>query len=53
LEEQKKATLAAEEQLDQVRQEKADLEAQLAQKKAELEKVKAEKAAVKQRLENR
>lgn len=53
LEEQKIATLAAEEQVDQVRQEKADLEAQLAKKKAELEKMKAEKAAVQQRLENR
>jgi Tfp pilus assembly protein PilN len=53
LEEQKKAALAAEEQLDKLRREKADLENQLAKKKAELEKSKKEKEAVQQRLEGR
>lgn len=52
LEEQKKAALAAEDQLDKLRREKADLENQLAKKKAELEKSKKEKEAVQQRLES-
>ncbi len=50
LEEQKKAALSAEDQLDKLRREKADLENQLAKKKAELEKSKKEKEAVQQRL---
>jgi hypothetical protein len=53
LEEQKKAALAAEDQLDKLRREKADFENQLAKKKADLEKAKQEKAAVQQRLEGK
>jgi hypothetical protein len=52
LEEQKKAALAAEDQLNKLQREKADLQNQLAKKKAELEKSKIEKEAVQQRLEN-
>ena len=50
LEETKQAALAAESQLEQKRQEKADLERQLAEKKAQLEKAQAEKAKIAQKL---
>lgn len=53
LEEQKKAALAAEDQLDQLRREKAELEKKLAAKKAKLEESKKEKADVQQRLEGK
>jgi len=50
LEEQRKAALAAEEQLSKTQQEKADLERELAEKKQKLEDAKNEKEAVKNRL---
>jgi Tfp pilus assembly protein PilN len=52
LEELKSETLAAEQELEQLKREKADLENQLAKKKAELEKSKQEKELVQQRLES-
>ena len=51
LEETKKAALAAEDQLAQKQQEKADLEKQLAEKKKKLDEAKAEKEAVQKRLQ--
>ncbi|MBN2089167.1 hypothetical protein JW964_06125 [candidate division KSB1 bacterium] len=53
LEEQKKAALAAEEQLGKLQREKADLENQLSKKKMVLEEAKKEKALVQQRLEGK
>ncbi len=53
LEEQKKAALAAEEQLGKLQREKADLENQLSKKKMALEEAKKEKALVQQRLEGK
>jgi len=50
LEEQKKAALAAEDQLAKQQQVKADLERELAEKKQKLEDAKSEKEAVKNRL---
>ncbi|UCE05886.1 MAG: hypothetical protein JSW07_20220 [bacterium] len=50
LEEQRKAALAAEEQLVKKQQERADLERELAEKKQKLEDAKSEKEAVKNRL---
>ena len=50
LEETKKAALAAEDQLAQKQQEKADLENELAEKKQKLEDAKQEKETVKNRL---
>lgn len=52
LEETKQAAQAAEAQLEQKRQEKANLESQLAEKKAQLEKAQAEKAKIAQKLGN-
>ena len=48
--EQVKATKAAEDLLQEKKQEKADLEKQLAEKQQELDNVKSEKAKVKERL---
>jgi outer membrane PBP1 activator LpoA protein len=53
LDEQKKAALAAEEQLGKLQREKADLENQLGKKKVALEDAKKEKALVQQRLEGK
>jgi len=50
LEETKKAALAAEDELAQKQQEKADLENELTEKKQKLEEAKSEKEAVKSRL---
>ncbi|MDZ7373826.1 MAG: hypothetical protein ONB23_07620 [candidate division KSB1 bacterium] len=51
LEETKQAALAAEQQLAQCQQQKADLEKQLKAKQDELAKVQAEKSAVQSRLQ--
>jgi septal ring factor EnvC (AmiA/AmiB activator) len=51
LEETKQAALAAEQQLAQCQQQKADLEKQVKAKQDELQKVRAEKAAVQSRLQ--
>ena len=50
LEETKKAALAAEDELANKQQEKADFENELAEKKQKLEDAKSEKEAVKSRL---
>ncbi len=50
LEEQRKAALAAEEQLSKCQQQKADLERELAEKKQTLEEAKSEKETVTNRL---
>ncbi len=50
LEEQRKATLGAEEQLAKCQQQKADLDRELAEKKQKLEDVKSEKETVTNRL---
>jgi septal ring factor EnvC (AmiA/AmiB activator) len=50
LEETKKAALAAEDELAQKQQEKADLENELAEKKQKLEEAKSEKEAIKAKL---
>lgn len=50
LEEQRKAALAAEEQLSKCQQQKADLERELAEKKQKLEDAKSEKETVTNRL---
>lgn len=50
LEEQRKAALAAEEQLAKKQQERADLERELGEKKQKLEDAKSEKETVKNRL---
>ncbi len=50
LEDQKKAALAAEEQLAKCEQQKGDVERELAEKKQKLEDAKSEKAAIKNKL---
>lgn len=50
LEDQKKAALAAEEQLAKCEQRKGDVERELAEKKQKLEDAKSEKAAIENKL---
>ncbi len=52
MEETRSAALSAEQKLEEVRQQRQDLEDQLAQKEQERDKVCADRDAVKERLEN-